>query len=701
VGRNDPTVDVLKLVSDWLVDENNGEWAMVLDNVDHDEIFGPSGDDSDTSPRAALSAYLPQSSNGSILVTSRNKDVAYKLVGSYSLIREVGPMNEREGRQLLRNKLDGVVSEASASELLKALGHMPLAVTQAAAYIGRRTGMTSAGYLQDLRESKEKKENLLNWDAGDLRRDESASSSVVAIWQMSFARIQQERPSAAGLLSLMSFFNPQAIPEPVLRRYAKKKNESSDQNGAHSTFEEDIDVLQAYSLIRFVAGTDAYEIHALVQFCMRAWLKSLGHAQEWEYEFVHLLNQEFPWTSFENRSQCQQLLPHVEVLFESGPETEASTKWWAQLLTKAAYYMWSCGEYPVAENTARKALVAQEQQWGLDHESTVMSVSVLAQILQAQAKYDESTALYWRAQTFFHERLGMKHHSTLENTNNLALVLQEQGRYDEAEPLFRQAIEGKKQIYGEQHLATLTSLNCLAVALQGRARFEENQNFHRQAQKGSKKRDGGLRHDMLSGSDESTSQLRVLERRHEAETLLRQVFEGRRKGLGGQHPQTLTAMSNLACALMDQGKYEEAETLNRQVLERRTVIDERHPDTLTSRSNLALVLQAQGKYDEAEMLNRQALRGRVEYLGEQHPDTLTSMNNLADVLADLGHFDQAIDHFQRAHVGLESSLGSQHPWTITCRTNSLDMQHKAEQARRGRKGSLYARWKARLREHNG
>jgi len=37
---------------------------------------------------------------------------------------------------------------------------------------------------------------------------------------MSFEQIREERRSAADLLSLMSFFNPQGIPESVLRNYS-------------------------------------------------------------------------------------------------------------------------------------------------------------------------------------------------------------------------------------------------------------------------------------------------------------------------------------------------------------------------------------------------------------------------------------------------------------------------------------------------
>ena len=41
-GRSDPKANVLRLVSDWLRDEANGQWVMVLDNVDDVEMFFPS-----------------------------------------------------------------------------------------------------------------------------------------------------------------------------------------------------------------------------------------------------------------------------------------------------------------------------------------------------------------------------------------------------------------------------------------------------------------------------------------------------------------------------------------------------------------------------------------------------------------------------------------------------------------------------------
>jgi hypothetical protein len=41
-GRKDPQADVFKLVHDWLRNEKNGPWLLVLDNADDAAVLSPS-----------------------------------------------------------------------------------------------------------------------------------------------------------------------------------------------------------------------------------------------------------------------------------------------------------------------------------------------------------------------------------------------------------------------------------------------------------------------------------------------------------------------------------------------------------------------------------------------------------------------------------------------------------------------------------
>jgi hypothetical protein len=63
-----------------------------------------------------------------------------------------------------------------------------------------------------------------------MRRDEQALNSVLAMWHISFEHIRSKRPSAACLLSFMSFFNRQGIPEFMIRNYLDDDIDGQDDH---------------------------------------------------------------------------------------------------------------------------------------------------------------------------------------------------------------------------------------------------------------------------------------------------------------------------------------------------------------------------------------------------------------------------------------------------------------------------------------
>lgn len=81
---------------------------MILDNADDLELFkthvtSSQADNSSDGLTRPLSAYLPQSENGSILVTTRDKSVAFYLAEEYEII-PIEPMNDSEAVALLEKK---------------------------------------------------------------------------------------------------------------------------------------------------------------------------------------------------------------------------------------------------------------------------------------------------------------------------------------------------------------------------------------------------------------------------------------------------------------------------------------------------------------------------------------------------------------------------------------------------------------------
>ncbi|KAH7116613.1 hypothetical protein B0J13DRAFT_204473 [Dactylonectria estremocensis] len=211
-----------------LCDEENGPWMMVLDNADSVDVFFTGAHGSHDQP---LASFLPKTGRGSIIITSRNTDAAERLAG-LDAIYNVPIMEKSQALQLLQNRLgECAEDDAIITDLDDDLNYMPLAITQAATYIKRRRPrMSVSAYVDEFRRSHKKKASLLNRDGGDLRRDESASNSIVTTWQITFEQIRRDRPSAADLLSFMSFFNPQGIPEFALQTYVRKDGEDGEED---------------------------------------------------------------------------------------------------------------------------------------------------------------------------------------------------------------------------------------------------------------------------------------------------------------------------------------------------------------------------------------------------------------------------------------------------------------------------------------
>jgi tetratricopeptide (TPR) repeat protein len=555
--RDDPQTDILRLVAGWLRDEASGRWFMILDNADdaalwvdqsHSRSVTAAGDLA--AMAGALSDFIPQAHHGSILITSRTEDVAVRLAGNYRNIVAVKAMDEGQALTLLRRKLTSSFDEKDGAELVHALDYMPLAITQAAGYINRLAPRSSVSkYLDRLRKSDKSKANLLNRDAGDLRRDPRVSNSIITTWQISFEHIRGARPSAAGLLSLMSFFNHQGIPEFVLREYINSADGYLEED-RELEFEDDLATLRSYSLVVVDIAGHTFEMHRLVQFAMGRWLESYGQLDLWRRKFLKIMSTPFPTGGFENWGVCQQLFAHAEVVRAQEPTDEDSLREWSGILTNAAWYAQAKGMYGVAEKTVKKAISARERVLGKEHSDTLISVSILASVLEDQGKYETAEEMNRRALEGREKALGKEHPDTLTSVSNLAEVLRHQGKYEAAEEMNRRALEGYEKALGKEHPGTLTNVSNLALVLRDQGKYEA------------------------------------------AEEMNRRALEGYEKALGKEHPYTLTSVYCLAHLLHQQKRYKPASELyHRAHTGYKQVLGLDHPTTVACGGHFSSMLQ--------------------------------------------------------------------------------------------------------------
>jgi hypothetical protein len=619
-GRKEPQADVFKLVHDWLREEKNGRWLLVVDNADDAGVLsaqagdsqkpqtddGGSADNSVAALQQRLERYLPQSKHGCVLVTSRTRQAAAQLVEDSDIIA-IEPMDDAAAHALLRKKLgekdekgDGnSASNNDVAELAAALDHMPLALAQAAAYIRQRAPRCSVQqYLEEYRQSDSRATSLLNQGAGHLRRDEAASNAILITWQISFDHVRSSRQSAAELLSLMSFFDRQGIPEALLRSRDGMAADDDDGGGGgdNDDFEDDLDTLRDYSFVTVTTDAHTFEMHGLVQLATRKWLESRKQLDKWREQFISNLCAELPTGEHKNWEKCQALFPHARAALAQRPASQKSLKEWALLLYKAAWYAWQQGKAGEAEQMSTTSMEVRREVLGGESIETLSSMGMVGLARNLGGKYEEAEAMHRQTLAICEKVLEREHPNRWTSMNNLANVLGSQGKYKEAEAMHRQT------------LATME------------------------------------------------------------------------KVLGHEHPNTLMSLSNLALVLNSQGKYEEAEAMHRQTLAaREKVLGREHPDTLMSSSNLALVLNSQGKYKEAEAMHRQTLAAREKVLGHEHPDTLSSVYCLAHLLAQRGCYTESLALYNRICAGYGAVLREDHPTTRACRQHRFKAVASQEQ----------------------
>ncbi|KAF3359144.1 Aminomethyltransferase [Verticillium dahliae VDG1] len=473
--RNDPDIDVLGLVRDWLQTEEAGSWLIVLDNVDDVNLFHPSTNarghraanqptDENTvvkSDQRPLAVYLPKCCSGIILVTSRSMDAAEKLTGSQKAIYRISTMDDAQGLQLFRNKLNGDFDRNAAADLLRALDYIPLAITQAAAYINRRAPRASVKtYLDAFRESDKKKGSLLNRDAGDLRRDETVSNSVVTTWQVTFEQIRRERPSAAKLLSFMSFFNPQGIPEFVLHDYSTDLTDNVDGDAESDDFEDDLDVLRGYSLVSVTAAQDGRwkEAEELEVGVMEMRKRVLGEEHPDALTSMNNLALTFMnqgrWKEAEEL-QAQELEICSKVLGEEHPDTLAS-------MNNLALTFMNQGRWKEAEELELGLMEMRKRVLGEEHPDTLTSMANLASTFWNQGRWKEAEELEVRAMETRKRVLGEEHPDTLMSMSNLAITWKDQGRTGDALALMRSCVALRERVLGTDHPHTASSVAVLA-----------------------------------------------------------------------------------------------------------------------------------------------------------------------------------------------------------------------------------------------
>jgi tetratricopeptide (TPR) repeat protein len=496
---------------------------------------------------------------------------------------------------------DTTIDPVEGKQLLTRLDGLPLAISQAGAYL-QESGVALAAYLSfyDQQWSKLMESNHL----ADAPLQDYPDRSVWTTWAISYQAIYNKHEATANLLLLWSFLDNKDLwhdlfaiacrKSPVITRMLS--GWIGDIASSELEFSRAMQLLRNYSLVEEVAETASYATHPVVH----QW----AHHSQGKHFAIKLsqlavvaVGWSVPGSSTRDYSSLQRrLLPHAQTCFKQIVKREAG--WWLG-----------------ADKEDDEDVDESEEQ-----ETVLDAIHCLGDLYFGQGKLIEAEQMYDRALQGYEEALGPTHTSTLNTVNNLGMLYAHQGKLGVAEQMYNRARRGYKEALGPTHTSTLNTANNL-----GALYFEQ----------------GKL---------------------GEAEQMYDRALQGYEKALGPTHTSTLDIVNNLGNLYADQGKLGEAEQMYERALRgKEEALGPTRTSTLNTVNNLGMLYADQGKLGEAEQMFDRALQGYEEALGEervqQYMPALTTFENIGSLYAKQGETAKAQAMYARALSGLRYVLG--------------------------------------------
>lgn len=582
----------VRAVVRWLT-ENEG-WLLVLDNAEDREV---------------LPSFVPEAAVGNVLITSRER-VFQELGVPRGLDVPDLPATESLHFLLLRTGREaaGRVELAAASELAAELGHLPLALEQAAAYIAE----TDATFVDYLAAFRKRRVEVLERASPLLSR-----STVAVTWAANFAAVQASSPASADVLKVCAFIGPESIPFELVSQGAPALGAPiSTAVVAHGDLAvaELLRPLARYSLVRSDPNSRTFGVHQLVQEMVRG---DIGEVDRCEYvdRAVAALDATFPDVEFSVWDRCDRLAPHVIAVEKWIDSARTAAKPSFRVLSCLGRYRVDRGRYAEARPLFEQAVSIAEQRFAPGNSELAAGLNNLALVAVRGGQYTEARELLSRAIEICEGR-GPDDATIATSLTGLGNIHLDLGQYAEAEPLLRQALAVRERILGPQARETAESLHALATALSQLHRYAEAE---------------------------------ALERRALA------CCEGR---LGVEHTTVTRSLAGLAAIRLKLGDHDEARFLYERVAK---ALEESHG---ADHHRLAEVLEGlahldsgQARHEEARRNYRRALAIRERALGE-HPDVARSLVELASFEAQQENRVEAIRLLGHAQQMLERHFGT-------------------------------------------
>jgi tetratricopeptide (TPR) repeat protein len=417
----------------------------------------------------ALKPYLPRGGVARVLITSNAH--AWRGVASRVEIR-LWPTPIGADYLIARTGREG--ERAAAEALSEALGGLPLAHEQAAAYC-ERLEIPLANYHNRFENAPIR---MLDSDR-DVPSEYHDRLTVAKTFALAIDEAAKLHAGTEPLIVHAALLAPELIPLFLFSEAQEKFAEPEPLAFAGDALEEAVAALRAFALVDRESivderdptiTTDCIRLHRLVRQVAQARCDGVERMKAMR-RLVEAMAAVYPHEVFNDprgwpRARRLDALATALVSNESAlpPRTEQNV---ALLLNALGQYRHRVlGAYAQTRPLLERALAIREAVLGPEHADTTTSINNLALLLKYDGDYDRARPLYERALAIREKVLGSEHPRTAISVNNLATLLWTQGDLAGARRLHERALAIYEKVRGPEHPTTATSLNNLAIVLQ-------------------------------------------------------------------------------------------------------------------------------------------------------------------------------------------------------------------------------------------
>ncbi|MEU8575310.1 tetratricopeptide repeat protein [Streptomyces asoensis] len=513
------------------------DWLLVFDNA--------------SSP-GEIHGYIP-AGDGRVLITTRNET----WWNAHRRVVRVSPLSPADVRGWLREALSSE-PETSRARLAERLGGLPLAVTQAIAYITSRPGETIDGYLERMADKEGQRVLLAR------KPPPGYPAPVATTWDIALSGLRGRQPEAAELLALLAYVSPDDVPLALLR----------DLEGV-GDLAEALDSLLSLGMVR--CSTDSLGVHRLVQDISRWAADEDEEKRRLDVWGTHLTALAPDHEDHAGFAWYTAAAPHVLRLCGHASHLRHATGDLADLAHRTGVSLNDQAAHRLAATLFERSL---ELRFALPGDVRLQAGRTLGQLGVAHrgaGRLREAIEMLQESLAVLREAVGETHPDVARTLNNLGRTHTRAGRCEEAIACHLGARDRYHELHGPDHREVASSYVNLGVA--------------------------------RLANREPAQALRDLEE-------ARAIFT---RALGPRHPQTAWALGNTGLALLAAGRHADALRTYRRALE---IFEEAygpaHRDVALTLGGMGRAYAGLGRFDEAMARQEKGVATLETIYGPRH-----------------------------------------------------------------------------------